>query len=155
MSEQADGMRQLIKELAEDATVLLSTHIMQEVSALCSRVLILRNGDLAVDANLDELQQSNFIQLDTDISEADLKASLGTIDGVVLVETVTEKAINSYKISIDEESNINDISASIAVAITTGKGSLYRLQPIQKDLEMLFREVNANSLNTQEVNHAI
>jgi len=40
----------LIRELAEDATVLISTHILQEVEATCDRVLIIRNDRLALDS---------------------------------------------------------------------------------------------------------
>ena len=51
-------MRELIAELANNATLIVSTHILQEVQAVCGRVLILRAGRLAVDARLDELQQA-------------------------------------------------------------------------------------------------
>ena len=49
-------MRELIRELAQSATVIVSTHILQEVQAVCERVLILRAGKLVVDARMDELQ---------------------------------------------------------------------------------------------------
>ena len=52
-------MRQLIRELSAEATVILSTHIMQEVEALCDRVLILHRGELAVDARLEALQKQS------------------------------------------------------------------------------------------------
>jgi ABC-2 type transport system ATP-binding protein len=42
-------IRQLILELGKEKTVLLSTHIMQEVEALCDRILIIHKGNLAVD----------------------------------------------------------------------------------------------------------
>ena len=44
-------MRDLICGLAENATVILSTHIMQEVDAICDRALILRDGKLVLDFN--------------------------------------------------------------------------------------------------------
>ncbi len=49
-------MRELIRELAATATVIVSTHILQEVQAVCERVLIMRAGRLVVDARMDELQ---------------------------------------------------------------------------------------------------
>ena len=42
---QTQHMRQLIQKLAESATIILSTHIMQEVDAICDRAIILRGGD--------------------------------------------------------------------------------------------------------------
>ena len=56
-------MRRLIKRLARRATVILSTHIMQEVDAVCDRVLMLRNGRLALDQRLQELRSSRTLQL--------------------------------------------------------------------------------------------
>ena len=52
-------MRELIKELAKTAIVILSTHIMQEVKAVCTRVLMLRAGKLVLNTNLADLQSNN------------------------------------------------------------------------------------------------
>ena len=66
--EQTQLMRELIREIAQEATVILSTHIMQEVDALCNRVLILRAGQLVVDSTLDDLRQSNHLLVSTSMS---------------------------------------------------------------------------------------
>ncbi|OYV67357.1 MAG: multidrug ABC transporter ATP-binding protein, partial [Deltaproteobacteria bacterium 21-66-5] len=50
-------MRELIRELAKSATVIVSTHILQEVQAVCERVLILRGGRKVIDSRLDELRR--------------------------------------------------------------------------------------------------
>ena len=52
---QIDEVRALIRELARERTVLLSTHILQEVVATCERVIILRKGEVVADDNLDAL----------------------------------------------------------------------------------------------------
>ncbi len=49
---QIQHMRQLVKELSQEATLIISTHILQEVQAVCDRVIILQHGQLAVDAGL-------------------------------------------------------------------------------------------------------
>ena len=46
---QIVGVRDLIKEVGKEKTVMLSTHIMQEVSAICDRVIIINKGQVAVD----------------------------------------------------------------------------------------------------------
>jgi ABC-type multidrug transport system ATPase subunit len=61
--EQNEHMRALIRELAGSATVILSTHIMQEVDALCDRVLVLSNGRLALDSSLATLRESRQLLL--------------------------------------------------------------------------------------------
>ena len=52
-------IRTLIRELGKDKTVLFSTHIMQEVEAVCDRVIIIKEGELLVDKKLEELKENN------------------------------------------------------------------------------------------------
>lgn len=52
-------IRGLIKEISKNKTIVLSTHIMQEVEALCNRVIIIRKGELVSDSSLAELKAKN------------------------------------------------------------------------------------------------
>ena len=53
--KQIQIVRELIRDLAGDHTIILSTHIMQEVSALCSRVVMIRRGEIVLDDTLERL----------------------------------------------------------------------------------------------------
>jgi len=53
-------IRDLIKNIGSEKTVLLSTHIMQEVQAMCSRVIIINNGKIVADDSIDNLQHANM-----------------------------------------------------------------------------------------------
>jgi ABC-2 type transport system ATP-binding protein len=55
-------IRDLIKNMGSEKTVLLSTHIMQEVQAMCSRVIIINNGKIVADDSIEALQQANTKQ---------------------------------------------------------------------------------------------
>src|SRR4051812_24372281 len=55
-------IRDLIKSLGSKKTVLLSTHIMQEVQAMCSRVIIINNGQIVADDTVEHLQKANIKQ---------------------------------------------------------------------------------------------
>ncbi len=55
-------IRELILRIGKEKTVLLSTHIMQEVQAMCSRVIIIANGKLVADDSIDKIQQVNSTQ---------------------------------------------------------------------------------------------
>ena len=55
-------IRELIKNLGGEKTVLLSTHIMQEVQAMCNRVIIINNGKIVADDSIENLQQANTKQ---------------------------------------------------------------------------------------------
>ena len=57
-------IRALIKELGKDKTVLFSTHIMQEVEAVCDRVLIIKKGKIMIDKKLSELQENKQQTID-------------------------------------------------------------------------------------------
>ncbi|MBN9483731.1 MAG: gliding motility-associated ABC transporter ATP-binding subunit GldA [Bacteroidetes bacterium 43-93] len=55
-------IRELITRIGKKKTVLLSTHIMQEVQAMCSRVMIINNGKIVADDSIDKIQQANTAQ---------------------------------------------------------------------------------------------
>lgn len=65
---QLKDIRHLIKEIGKSKTILLSTHIMQEVEAMCDRVIIINKGNIVADKKLDELltDQNQIIQVEFD-----------------------------------------------------------------------------------------
>lgn len=60
--EQIYQLRQLIADLAADRTVLLSTHLLPEVTALCSRILIMSQGKIALDCSSDTIQSTEELE---------------------------------------------------------------------------------------------
>ena len=132
---QTQHMRELILRLAEHATVILSTHIMQEVDAVCDRVMILRAGELALDERLDALKESARVALATDASLADVQAAVdgfatasGEGDGIALV--------------FDGAPDANRV-AELAKRLVDGGVPVYSLAPEKRDLETVFREVTS------------
>jgi ABC-2 type transport system ATP-binding protein len=75
-------IRSLIKKLAEKSTVILSTHILPEIEAVCGRVLILIDGELAKDATLSALLTSNRVKLSLSSQARDVQSRLTSIAGV-------------------------------------------------------------------------
>ncbi len=76
---QLKDIRDLIKEIGKSKTILLSTHIMQEVEAMCDRVIIINKGNIVADKKLSDLltDQSQIIQVEFDLSvEEQLLTSL-------------------------------------------------------------------------------
>lgn len=130
-------MRGLIRELAEEATVIVSTHILQEVQAVCERVLILRAGALALDARLDELGGSRTLRLLLDNPEA--SGYLEKIEGVASVERLADEAGRSvYRLEADAER-----APEVVRAVGEQGDKLFALQPEVKSLERVFAEINA------------
>lgn len=140
--EQTRHMRELIRDIARDATVILSTHIMQEVEALCTRVVMLRSGKLVVDARLDDLKQSDQLSLSTSLGQEAIDTLRG-IDGVVAVDAIDAgEGLHEYRIRVQDPTQLRSIGASISRAVIEAGGELYSLQAETRDLEALFREVN-------------
>lgn len=147
---QTQLIRALIRNLAKDATVILSTHIMQEVDALCSRALIIRNGQLAVDAQLEDLRESNHLQLATSFTKDQLTMLLQPLSAITDIEEVpNEDASHHYRLGVKEMSDHRAICGEIANLIITGGGTLYSINQENRDLETLFREVNETPLETE------
>ena len=158
---QTEQMRHLIQALARSATVILSTHIMQEVDAVCDRVLILRHGKLVVDAKLEELRDSKELRLLTSLDRKSAEENLTKVEGVREVqagpedETSKDGKILSYRLKLTDAADANQVSALVAKAIHSTGADLYRLQPEQHDLETLFREVNQSApVAVKELEHA-
>ena len=128
-------MRSLIKDLAKQSTILISTHILQEVQAVCERVLILRAGRLALDSRIEDLEQNQRFLI---IVSADGKSVLGSIPGV---ERITQRATNDglvhYVVDVSR-----DCASDIAQAIHAAGLKLHLLQPERQTLESVFAAVN-------------
>ena len=75
-------IRALIKDLAQDSTILFSSHILSEVEAICDRVIIIINGEVRADQSLRELSMSNNATLVLQRDSADVASALGALEGV-------------------------------------------------------------------------
>jgi len=147
---QTQHMRDLIRELAKDATVILSTHIMQEVDALCDRALILRSGELALDARLEELRHSNRLTISSDIAFEAARDLLLSLDGV---EDLASQDDNHYLLTIDGQGDANEIGNRVARILIENNHGFFELTRERRDLESVFREVNEQV--EKEVRHAV
>ena len=152
--EQTQHMRSLIRDIAKNATVILSTHIMQEVDALCSRVLMLHSGKLALDAQLDELRASNSLLVECSLATTKSE-SLGNLFGVETISVIaTTEGSNTYRVTTNASAGLKNVSADIAREISKQKESLFLLKPELRDLETLFREVGSKDSEVKEVGDA-
>lgn len=144
---QTDHMRQLIRDISQEATVILSTHIMQEVDALCDRVLILSGGRLAVDARLDELRRSEHLLLATSLTPKQAEQHLASLEGIAELQTVNpgqhaDEGRHQYRVKLANKQQATDVSALLARTVIGAGADLFGLQAEQRDLESLFREVS-------------
>lgn len=133
---QIRHMRELIGELARCATVIVSTHVLQEVQAVCGRVLILRAGELVLDSRLDALQQRPVLQV---VTGGEALAVLRGVQGVEQVDPLPGPASGQYAYRLQAAA---DSAPHIARALTAAAVPLFQLQPERQDLDTVFARVN-------------
>jgi ABC-2 type transport system ATP-binding protein len=140
--------RQLIKELAGDHTIILSTHILPEVSQTCQRVVIINKGRVvAVDTpdNLTaRLQGSETMYVQVDASGASADASLAGIPGVTrVVEADRKDGVVGYEI---ESERGRDIRRDLARTVVSSGWGLLELRPMRMSLEEIFLSLTTEDL---------
>ncbi len=134
-------MRSIIKALSKKATVILSTHILQEIEAVCDRVIIMVQGRIGVDANLNELQQSNRLVLLVKNPSDDVPTTLGRVPGVKASHaTQTGSEGRRYVIELNEDPET--VAPRVANTAVERGWELYGLSEEKRTLEAVFREVN-------------
>jgi ABC-2 type transport system ATP-binding protein len=141
---QTEHMRQLIKKLARRATIILSTHIMQEVDAICDRVLMLRNGQLALDQRMRDLHYSRTLQLRTNATVESLASYLRRMPQVASVKQFAgEDGLMQFSLQLHQNADMDTAANNIAKCVIEAGARLYQLQPVARNLSNVFREVNA------------
>ena len=101
-------IRDLIKKIGQEKTVMLSTHIMQEVEAICSRAIIINQGEIVADKDIESLKNiGEKLQLDVEF-EHPIDANLLT--AIVGVEKVINTGENQYQITCTNKNVRQEIS---------------------------------------------
>jgi gliding motility-associated transport system ATP-binding protein len=139
---QAEQMRQLIRQLSRRATIILSTHIMQEVEATCERVLILHNGQLALDRKLEDLHHCGDLILRTDNSVPNLENHLRQLPQIALVDLLEQNGqTRGYCLQLHPGTDPDTAAGNIAHCVQGLGGRLYQLERQEKHLDDIFHEV--------------
>ncbi len=141
-------MRELIRELAEHATVIVSTHILQEVQAVCERVVIMRAGRKVIDARIDALQRGARLLVTLDRDEAAARPVLEAVRGVSAVR-LDGRADGRWRYALDAA---DDAAPAVSAAVHGAGFALHALSPERRDLETVFAEVN--QATAEELRHA-
>jgi ABC-2 type transport system ATP-binding protein len=128
-------IRALIKELGKDKTVLFSTHIMQEVEAVCDRVIIIKKGAVLVDKKLSELQNSLQQIIEVVFNVAVDEDLFNKITSIVSATNTSE---NTWQLTFNQE---EDMRSKIFDFAQENNLKIIGLTTQNKNLETLFREV--------------
>lgn len=142
---QIHQMRELIRSLSGHAAVLVSTHILQEVQAVCERALMLREGRLALDARLAELGGADRLRLTTDAELAQLRSLLADAEGVAEIAPLDGGGRGHYRYEVTASGDAEAIAPELARRVLAAGCALYRLEPQARDLDTVYAEINQQS----------
>ena len=133
---QLEEIRELIKKLGKEKTVMLSTHIMQEVEAVCDRVIIINKGEIVANEQTQSLQKNTTKQIITvEFDKEVMVSQIKKIDGVedaILIEGKTWKIISD----ID-----NDVRKAIFNYAVTNDISILTINKEEQKLEDVFKQL--------------
>lgn len=130
-------VRKVIKEISKSKTVIFSTHIMQEVQALCERVVIINKGKIVADDRLSTLLTGKARKLIVEFQEVVDIEELKALKGVAEVTNITSQ---KYSLLADAET---DIRTHVFQYATDKKLSLIELKVEEYSIESLFKELTS------------
>lgn len=138
-------IRDIIRQIGKEKTVILSTHILTEVEATCDRVVIIDKGKIIVDDLTENLKQTadkeHLIHLSLLNAEyQSVTTQLGLIDGIVDIEQLNEKNDGKLNIRLTGKSDV-DLRKNIYAAIKKTDWILIEFYQETKTLETIFREL--------------
>ena len=132
---QLEEIRNLIRELGKDRTVILSTHIMQEIKAICNRVIIINKGEIVADypdiSKISQLDENN-LQYEVEFLR---ETGISGIEGII---DVSAKGKNTYTILAS-----GDIRAEIFDFAVKSGNKILTMKTVERSMEEVFRSLTA------------
>ena len=138
--KQIIEIRELIRMLGQNRTVILSSHILAEISAVCDRVLIISHGKLVADDTIEHLESSvtnaNRLRLSVRGSAEDVSEVLGGIDGILDCKQISEEdGVIALSLNVTKERDLRD---DIFFAMAERRIPVLTMEAEELDLEDVF-----------------
>ncbi|HTM22980.1 MAG TPA: ATP-binding cassette domain-containing protein [Kofleriaceae bacterium] len=137
---QIAEIRDLIRELAESSTIMLSTHILPEVEMTCDRVLMIIGGQLRADANLVDLRASNAAVVAIKDKTAGVREALEGLAGVKQVEELDLDAEGYRRWRVSTAADANPCPEIFEV-VRAKDWMISELRVAPRTLESVFRDL--------------
>ena len=175
-------IRALIKRLAQDTTILLSTHILSEIEAVCDRVVILIQGELAADASLEELmsERALLVSLSGAETSAHVTKTLSALEGLASdgVEVLSDELKEGGRLSLrlkpqkdnsqtdnsqtdnsqtdkpQGEGELEALAERVSAAVNSEGWVISQLAPQTQRLEDIFRDLMSAHVSRQKAEGA-
>jgi ABC-2 type transport system ATP-binding protein len=135
---QLEEIRQLIYTVSSNKTVMLSTHIMQEVEAICSRVIIINKGVLAADGSIGQLKGTQIAQKQTVLVEFDQAPDQKALSKISGLHKINQINRTTY---IAESDGNADLRPALFQFAVQNQLVLLTLKEQQQSLENVFQDL--------------
>lgn len=154
--KQIIEIRDLMKSLAKEHTVLLSSHIMQEISAVCDHIMIISHGKLVLSGTPEELQRKANLGENLELEVLGAKEQVTEVlrsvaDGFEL-EEITAESENGYAVCMK---GTEDIREALFFAFAKAKLPIIKLVRNTKTLEDIFLEATSDKVQEEVVAEAV
>lgn len=130
---QLEEIRNLIRELGKDRTVILSTHIMQEIKAICNRVIIINKGEIVADypdiSKISQLDENNLL------FEVEF-LNVAEITGIEGINAISAKNKNTYTVSASR-----DIRAELFDFAVKSGNKILTMKTVERSMEEVFKDL--------------
>jgi len=147
--KQVVEVRRLIQDLGGERTVILSTHILPEVSEICGRVLIINQGRIVAEDTPESLtarlQGAERIRLHVQEADEELQQRLATIEGVLSVEP-----LNGIGYEVQSALGV-DVRPQLAATVVNGGWGLLEMRSGGMSLEQIFLELTTAETGTADM----
>ena len=140
---QIFGIRKIIKEIGEEKTVILSSHILSEIETTCDQVMIMSNGKIVANGTTSELRRKSDAEYCLKIgikggATTNIHEALNDLPGVLHIEI-----INKQNFELQCKPDV-EIEKSIFNLCQENNWYISELTPVQTRLEDIFRKVTQN-----------
>lgn len=139
--KQIIEVRNLIRQLGQKHTVILSTHVLSEVQSVCDRILVINRGKLIADEKTDDIaktiEENQRYKAKICAHPSEAEPFLRSLQGVVSVETTSERDRDSYAYVIESDVGI-DIRKTLFFALAEKNWALIGLEGVDMSLEDIF-----------------
>lgn len=142
--KQIIDIRNLIKELGKDHTVILSTHILSEVKSICDRIIIINDGKIVADKRVDELEEAlkgnRRIMIRVDGPQASVGNALRRINGVSAVSVAVDYGDGTCSYLVESQGDI-DVRKPVFFMLAQNSWPILSLEQVGATIENIFLSV--------------
>lgn len=142
--KQIIEIRNLIRNLGQTHTVILSTHILSEVQSVCDRIIIINEGKIIADERTENItrvvEENRRYSLKICGPQREVTNAISEIPGVISVELTGERELDSYTYLVEAEKGV-DIRKPVFYALSEKNFPMIGMQPLGMNLEEVFIKI--------------